>query len=475
MLKRERLRRATARRLAMLLTLLLAMLLAPVLGAPAGAQPADRVPAQGVVAFRNVTVVPMDREGLLPGQTVVVEGGRIAAVGPSPQVAVPAGATVVNGTSQYLMPGLAEFHAHVPPGSAPPELRDRVLALYVLNGVTTARSMLGDASHLGLRGAIERGDLLGPRLVASGPSFNGTSVRTVRAGIDSVTAQHAAGYDLLKIHPGVPRAVFDSVVATARRLGMPFAGHVPLEVGYRHALASRYASIDHVDGLLEALLRDGAPLTTAQGGFFGIALVDHLDTARLPQLVRETREAGVRIVPTQALLESWTDTTSPEALAARPEMRYWVPAQVANWTMNKRNMLASEPYTPAQRARFTTIRRQAITALHRGGVPFVLGSDAPQVWNVPGFSVHRELEALVRAGFTPYEALRTGTVHVAEYLGEADRSGTVAVGRRADLLLLDGDPLADVANAARIAGVLLHGRWLPRAELDRRLAALANP
>jgi imidazolonepropionase-like amidohydrolase len=440
--------------------------------APAvGAQPVPRT----TVAFRGVTVVPMDAERTVPGQTVIVSDGRITAVGPANGTPIPEGATIVDGRGKWLMPGLSEFHAHIPPASAPVAQRDRVLTLYVVNGVTTARGMLGDQSHLALRAALARGEVLGPRLVTSGPSFNGTSVKTVQAGIDSVVNQHRLGYDFLKIHPGVPREVFDSVAATAHRLGIPFAGHVPLEVGWRRALEARYASIDHVDGLLEAMLRPEAPLTAAQGGFFGIALVDHLDESRLPALVAATKAAGVAMVPTVALLEAWTDTTPPEVLAARPEMRWWPPAQVANWTMNKRNLLASEPYTPAQRARFTEVRRRAVAALHRGGVRFLLGSDAPQVWNVPGFSIHRELAALVRAGFTPYEALRTGTVHVAEYLGEGDRSGTVAVGRRADLLLLDGDPLADVANAGKLAGVMVDGRWLPRAELDRRLAALANP
>jgi len=171
------------------------------------------------------------------------------------------------------MPGLAEMHAHVPPANAPAAVTDRVSSLYVVNGITTIRGMLGDASHLALRAKLANGEKLGPRLVTSGPSFNNDSVRTPQAGIDSVLSQKRAGYDLLKIHPGVSRETFDSVAATANRVGIPFSGHVPFEVGYPRALTSKYSTIDHADGLLEAMLRDGATVRPEQGGFFGLGLV----------------------------------------------------------------------------------------------------------------------------------------------------------------------------------------------------------
>ncbi len=426
--------------------------------------------AQAPVAFTNVSVLPMDRDTVLANQTVVIEGGRITAIGPS--VRTPAGATVVDGRGKFLMPGLAEMHAHVPAGNAPRDVTERALSLYVLGGVTTARGMLGDPAHLALRDELARGAVLGPRLITSGPSLNGNSATTPEIGRGLVEAQKAAGYDLLKIHPGIERVVFDTIAATADRVGIRFAGHVPLAVGWQRALETRFATIDHVDGFLEAMLPDGAPLTTAQGGFFGLALVDHLDTTRIPALVRATRDAGVAMVPTQALLETWVNDTSPDVLAARPEMRYWLPNQVQAWTMNKQNLLATGPYTPAQRARFIALRRQVVKALYDGGVPFLLGSDAPQVWNVPGFSVHRELEALVTSGLTPYQALRTGTMNVAEFMGESASSGSITTGKRADLLLLDGNPLQDIRNTQRIAGVMVAGRWIDGAERTRRLDAL---
>lgn len=427
------------------------------------------------VAITGVAVVPMDRERVLANQTVVVTGGRITAMGSAASVRLPAGATVVDGRGKYLMPGLAEMHAHVPPPNAPPEVTARVLALYVANGVTTIRGMLGDASHLALRARLASGETRGPRLITSGPSFNGNSVKTVQAGIDSVLSQKRAGYDLLKIHPGVTRAVFDSVAATANRVGISFSGHIPFEVGYTRALTAKYSTIDHADGLLEALLRDGAPVRPEQGGFFGLGLIDHLDMSKLPALAKATRDAGVWIVPTAQLMETMTNETPAESLAVMPEMRYWLPNQVKAWVLNKQNLVGTGTFTTDQRTRYVQARRAALLGLHRAGVKFLLGSDSPQIWNVPGFSTHRELAALVGSGFTPYEALRTGTVNIAEYLGESATAGTVAVGRRADLVLLDGNPLIDVRNAGRIAGVVVNGRWNSRAELDRSLDALRMP
>lgn len=442
------------------------------LSVPLAAQVAP--PPQRTVAFVNVSVIPMDRERVLANQTVIVRNGRIERMGPTSNLAVPNGADTVDGRGKFLMPGLSEFHAHVPPANAAQSLKDRVLALYVVNGVTTARSMLGDRSHLALRDRIARGEELGPRIIAAGPSFNANSVRTPQEAIDSVKSHKAAGYDLLKIHPGVPRVVYDSMAATAKRLGIPFAGHVPLDVGWQHATSTGYATIDHNDGLIEALTTIPGPLTAQQTGFFGLALMDNIDESRLSRLVQQAKAGNVWLVPTAALLDTWVDDTPPAQLAARAEMQYWLPAQVEAWKMNKTNTLAAPENTPARRARFVAVRQRALAALHRGGVPILLGSDAPQVWNVPGFSVHRELQALVAAGLTPYEALRTGTANVATLLRESDRSGTVSEGKVADLILLSANPLADIRNSGAIEGVMVQGRWLSKAAIDQKLAALRN-
>ncbi len=432
-------------------------------------------PPASPVAFVNVSVVPMDRDRVLAGQTVVVREGRIAAMGPAAQVRVPDDAVRVDGAGKFLIPGLAEMHAHVPPGTAPDSTISRVLQLFALNGVTTVRSMLGTPRHLYFRDLAARGEILSPRIWASGPSFSGGSVPSPDSAVRMVIAEQALGYDLLKIHPGVSRAAFDSMAATADRLGIRFAGHIPLDVGLRRALAARYATIDHIDGYLEAMLKEGATLTTAQGGFFGVSLMNELDASKLPALVAETRARGVWIVPTEYFLEAMAGEMPVEQLAGHPDMR-WVPAgQVQQWTTATNNMRNAPGMTLDMRRRFIDLRRRTLKALHDAGVGIALGSDAPQLWNAPGFSVTRELGTYVAAGLTPYQALSTGTRNIAVFLGNEAEAGTVEVGKRADLVLLDGNPLTDIANVGRKAGVMVAGRWLPKAEIESRLAALARP
>jgi imidazolonepropionase-like amidohydrolase len=424
---------------------------------------------RGTIVIAGVSVVPMDREEVLQNQTVIVENGRITYVGA--QRNPPTGATVVDGRGKFLMPGIAEFHAHVPNGA----VAHRALTLYALAGVTTARGMLGQPAHLALRDSIRNGQLFGPRVLTSGPSFNNNSVSSPGVAITMVTDQKNAGYDLLKIHPGVPRVAFDSLAATANRLRIPFSGHVPLEVGLDAAITAKYSTIDHLDGFIEAMYNGPQPLTAAVDGFFGLGIVRQLDTSRFQPIVERVKASGVAMVPTQILMDNYTNDKTGEQLTSGPEFRYWLPQVVTNWRNMKNNLLEQPPAPREQQQEFTALRRRFIKTLYDSGVPFLLGSDAPQFWNVPGFSAHRELGALVAAGLTPYQALRTGTVNVARFLGEEGVSGVVRQGARADLILVDGNPLQDIANTLRISGVVVNGRWIGAAERNAMLASLATP
>jgi cytosine/adenosine deaminase-related metal-dependent hydrolase len=434
------------------------------------ALPAQRTDT--AVAFLNVNVIPMDRESVVADQTVIIRGGRIVEIGPSASVAVPSNAVRVEARSKYLIPGLAEMHGHIPGGNAPDAVVDRVLQLYSLNGITTVRGMLGHPRHLELRARAARNEILSPTIYTSGPSFNGNSVTSPGVGRQMVMDQKAAGYDLLKIHPGVSREAFDTIAATAQRLGIPFAGHVPLAVGVERALETRFASIDHLDGYVEYLVRPGSPVPADQSQFFGINLIEQIDESKLPGIVARTKSAGVWNVPTQILMENLAGSESADQLAARPEMRYWFPNQIEQWKNTKREF---EQEPAARRLQWLLVRRQLIKQLHDAGAGLLLGSDAPQMWNVPGFSTHRELKALVDAGLTPFQALTTGTTRVAEYFGISEKTGTVVVGKQADLILLDANPLERIEHTQRIAGVVLRGRWIPKSEIDTRLTAFASP
>ncbi len=423
------------------------------------------------VVFTGVSVLPMDRETILADQTVIVENGRITYVGG--RRPTPAGATSVDARGKFLIPAIAEFHAHVPSGAQAVHAH-RTLSLYALAGVATARGMLGAPLHLALRDSIAAGQLFGPRLLTSGPSFNGNSAKSPATVAAMVRDQKTAGYDLLKIHPGVPRASFDSLAAVANALRIPFSGHVPLEVGLDLALTSKFSTIDHLDGIVEAMYAGPHPLTPEVNSFFGLGIMRQLDQSRLGGIVNRIKASGVVMVPTQILMDNYANDATGDALTALPEFRYWIPEQTAAWRAAKNDYLARPGVSREQRQEFIALRRRLIKALHDRGVPFLLGSDAPQLWNVPGFSAHRELAALVAAGLTPYQALRTGTVDVAKFMGEEGRSGVVRAGARADLLLLDANPLDAISNSLRINGVMVNGRWIGPAERGRMLDALAS-
>lgn len=415
---------------------------------------------QPVVVFENVNVISMEGNTVAANRTVIVNGGVIKTIAGA-GTTVPPGATRVDGRGQFLMPALSEMHAHIPGDAAQAE---RVLFLYVANGIGTIRSMLGDPAHFRLRERVMRGDVIGPTMYLSGPSFNGQTAATPAAAAGRVAEQKKAGYDLLKIHPGVPRTAFDALAAAADKSAIRFAGHVPADVGLQRALDAKFSTIDHLDGYVEALAGPGAP--PAQN--FGVNLMSRVEEGRIAALAAQTNAAGVANVPTQILLENWYGPDTPEAMQKWPELTYASPSEVTQWVATKKQNMGS--VSAQDRQRFITVRRRIIKALHDAGAPILLGSDAPQVWNVPGFSIHRELASYVASGLTPYQALATGTRNVGAHAKA--NVGVVREGARADLVLLQANPLDNIANSSRIAGVMVRGRWLPKGEIDKRLSGM---
>lgn len=421
-------------------------------------------------AFVNVNVIPMTTEVVVSGQTVIVADGVIVAIGDVDSLPVPKDALVVDGTDRFLMPGLAEMHAHVPDTGT--ESLDRVLSLFVANGVTTIRGMLGRPSHLDLRQQLFDGKQFGPRLITSGPSMNGRSVSGPADGARKVRAQHAAGYDFIKIHPGLSADEYAAIALTANELGMPFAGHVPVAVGVGNALEAGMATIDHLDGYVVALMPANVDQSGGYGGFFDVLLANQVIDAQIAEIAEQTAAAGTWNVPTESLIEHLVGGVSVAELRNRPEMRYMPRSTVQQWVRAKENQLNERGFDAEIGARAIEIRRRIILALHQSGAGLLLGSDAPQVFNVPGFSLHHELKFVVAAGLTPFEALQTGTINAAEFLGT--NTGTVAVGREADLVLLDANPLADIANSRRVHGVMVRGAWYSSVELGQRLQAFQS-
>jgi len=407
------------------------------------------------VAFVDVNVIPMNRDGVLEHQTVIVRGDRIAEMGLAAQLRPPAGATTIDGRGKYLMPGMTEMHGHLPNPTAGAELTENVLFLYVANGVTTVRGMLGNLAHLELKARIARGELLGPRLWVAGPALSGNAAPTPEAGRRLVEEQQAAGFDHLKIQEGLSRETYDTIVATAKRLGMRFAGHVPDAVGVYHVLESGQVSIEHLDNYVETV---GGPDSAA-------------DT-QIARVVAATCAAHAWTVPTLALWETFLGNENPAALAARAELRYVPQAWRASWAEQLAQMRKTAPPND-QRLATLALRRRILKALHTAGCPIALGTDSPQLYNVPGFSILREMQSLAAAGLTLQQILDEATRQPARYFGAEQEFGTVAPGKRADLVLLNANPLADLTNIERRTGVMVNGRWLPEADIRARLERIA--
>jgi hypothetical protein len=426
---------------------------------------------RGSYAFVNVNVIPMDSERVLADQTVIVQDGRITAVGPAASTQVPAGATRIEGSGRYLMPGLAEMHGHIPGANV--QMAEDVLFLYVAAGATTVRGMQGHPAQIELRQRVRDGDIIGPRMWLAAPALAGQNTPDVATAERRVREAKEQGFDLLKIHEGLSQEVYDAIVRTATEVGLPWGGHVPFDVGVPGALRARQSTIDHLDDYVEAMQPTNSPALAAEGAERARLLPLHADEGMIPTLARRTREAGVAVVPTQILWEVLLGARSADEMVGRPENRYMPRQTIEGWTNWVNNRQQQTDRGSARRE--VQLRNRLLKAMSDEGVLILMGTDAPQIFSVPGFALYRELPVMVNdVGMTPYEVLRTGTVNVARFLGIEDEAGTIAAGRYADLILLDANPLADIRNFERKAGVMVDGRWLSREELDRRLEAIAE-
>lgn len=412
------------------------------------------------ILIKNVTVLSMGEGGATENAAVRISGDRIVAVR-SDAAPLPAtnDLTVIDGTGKFLIPGMTEMHGHLPPASWSKERAEDTLFLYVAGGVTTVRGMLGDAAQFAMRDSINAGEIVGPMLYLAAPSLNGNSVSSVEEARAKTTRYASEGWDLQKIHPGLSRDEYDAMAETANALNYPFGGHVPADVGIERALEAGQISIDHMDGYIEWLDGESHELTPDE----------------LARAVAITRPSGTWIVPTQALFNTFysgygagdaLSDAEVEALLSREENAY-VPATTREqWENTARNARPN--------ALVIKNRQMLLKAFADAGINLAMGSDAPQTFSVPGFSIWREIEVMVDAGLTPAQILEIGTAAPGRYFADKDRFGVIEAGARADLILLDADPRIDALNLTKQAGVMAAGRWYSHVDIDKRFAEIAE-
>ena len=420
-----------------------------------------------LVAFVNVNVVPMDRERILENQTVVVRDGVIEKIGDSGELDVPGDALVIEGEGLYLMPGLVDMHVHVK--------EENELLLFVANGVTTVRDMwgttgfqlrLGFPDQLELREQIAQRQLFGPTMYAAGPIMEGSPPTMPLMSVfeipgeaaKSVAWQAAQSYDFVKVYDQLSVETYRAILRAAQEHSLPVVGHTPKQVGLDAVLAGGQVSIEHLTGYLDP---DAADFIIPED--------------KLATYAEMTRESGVWNCPTIGIYQKLVLDEQIGELEQQPGMEYVSPRMRIIWKLFLRGSRGNITYEGSDYpARIGEIYTRMTKALHDAGAKVILGTDTDNPYLVPGFSLHDELGYLVQAGFTPYEAIEAGTQNAAEALGVLDEFGTVAEGARADLILVEENPLEDVANVRKRAGVMLRGTWLPEAQLQEMLDELVE-
>jgi len=455
---------------------------APALLAPAAASNAP-------LALTHVTVIDATGSPAQPDMTVIVQERHIVEVGKSTELQAPQGATVVNATGKYLIPGLWDMHVHEVFGDWLPRNEKVVLPLFVANGVTGVRDMGGDLDVLKVwRAEIAAGRLLGPQMIIAGPMLDGPTPRFPssapvanaadgRKVVDDLKAQ---GVDFIKIQSLIPRDGYFAAADESKKVGLTFVGHVPDAVRASEASNAGQKSIEHFTGIFEGCSKIEDQLIKGPKSLGqNVATYDSVRARALIALMAKNRtwqvptlvwERGQWLVDDIDLTHDPLTKYAPAAWKDR------------TWPMFVADILKTMDTDPLPvRQRFVQMELDMTLAMFKAGVPFLAGTDtAAGVHVFPGFSLHDELALFVKAGLTPMQALQTATRNPAEFMGRLADLGTVEKGKMADLVLLDANPLDDIVNTRRIRGVVLAGRYFARADLDRMLkgveeAAAAEP
>lgn len=437
----------------------------------ASAKPAGRANNDpSLLAIENVTVLPMTEAGTVQvNATVVIENGRIIALrGP-----IPKGAKRIDGKGKWLIPGLMDMHVHLPsdgglrapkyPTEAPNMFFDTqdIMTPYIANGVTQIVNLDAVAASVGQRNEIAKGSVNGPNMalaaVINGGEGQGRVANNPADGRQAVRQIKAEGYDFVKVYSDLNVETFLAIIDEANLRGMKVLGHIPqaFEGRLESAFVRGFSMIAHA----EELSKHSDKFTDA-------------DAARFARLAKQN---GSWVTPTLVVMR-WiaSETRSLDEMKASPHLKYMHPLLQSKWTAANRYNRNSTPELIAYFDKMVEFHRRLVRALKAEGVPMVAGSDALTSGVVGGFSLLEELELLVGAGLTNAEALASATRLPAVWLGVDGDRGAVEVGKRADLVLLDADPLLDIANTRRIAGVLVNGRYLSRAKLDAMMSDLAK-
>jgi imidazolonepropionase-like amidohydrolase len=438
------------------------------------------LPAKHAVAITDVTVIDVRQDRASRPRAVVVDDGRITAIGGSDQI--PDGAQRVDGRGKFLIPGLVDMHVHLFNLSSHRPPNDWTFPLYVANGVTAVREMRADADSMAQvvqwRKALENGELVAPRIIAAGIAVDGKSPADAAREVDAAAT---AGADFIKVFSEVPEARWRMILEAARKRWLPVVGHAPAGLPLLASADGGQRSNEHLMQAYEACSTIEKQLLADRQGLEGEALNAKRDAQEAQALAAFDRDVCRRVskalaatgqvqVPTLVLANEDTLAAGGPP-SADPRWRYLRADEHTRWEQFLGGYTGQDAALAQQR---WPVARRIVLEMHQARVPIMTGTDAPMPGVYPGFSVHEEMAMLVESGLSPRDALRAATLAPAKFLGIAGAAGSVEVGMRADLVLLDADPTRDIRNTRRIDAVLLDGRLLRRADLDALLEAAAE-
>ena len=435
-----------------------------------------------VLIIHDVTVIDATGAPAQMHRTVIVRKGKIEEIGASSAgMGGKLAGAHVDGSRKFLIPGLWDMHVHMVFGDWFPRGKEVTLPLFVANGVTGVRDMGGELDVLQQwRKEIAAGTLIGPRIVMSGPMLDGPqprfpssiAIKTPEDGRRAVDDLKRRGADFIKLQSLIPRDAVFAIANEAKKQDIPFVGHVPDSVRASEASDAGQKSFEHLIGIFEG----SSPLEDeflkgrkTQGQF--LSTYDPKRAAALFALLTEnhTWQCPTLVWERGGNLIDQTDFAHDTRAKYAPA--YWKDVTWKRFTEQIVHEFNTDDL--ATRKRFIEKELEVVAAMHRAGIAFLAGTDTPPgVYVFPGFSLHEELQRFVAAGFTPMEALQTATLNPAKFFGMDDRLGTIEKGKLADMVLLDANPLDDIRNTQKIAAVIVNGRYLSRAELDKMLAGV---
>ena len=437
------------------------------------------------VAFTNVNVIPMDKERVLQNQTVLIKNGMIAEIGK--KVKIPKDAQVINASGKYLIPGLMDMHTHLlsDGDDYPDSIAEDELKVMIANGVTTIRLMIGTPEQLILRAKSANGEIIAPTIYSASPHLTGREqgnnfvVKTEEEAREAVRKSKAAGYDFIKITTFIDANVYEAAVTEAAKQNIKVVGHADSRfVGVERALKAKQ-QIEHLDGYLEMLLKTDAPMKGSVSDLYiydpkNWESFDYLDESKIADLAKRTVAANPFVNPTQHFMKNTFGVArSEESIRAQPDFKFYPKSVQENWlNFYKKNRFLNQ-ISLEKRARWIEIRNKLIKAIYDAGGKIMAGSDSPEFLFLYGFSQHRELEALRDAGLSNYAALEAGTKNPSMFFGTLEKVGTIEKGKRADLILLNANPLENISATENRAGVMLKGKYYAQTELDKWLDEIA--